>query len=86
MTNSEFFKHLTACLPQADPKLTEFPSGAMMLDITIRGVRYCAEYLPSHNKYALSKTDGTSPFWEGVEQVFSSAEELKISVMELYKG
>jgi hypothetical protein len=81
----EVFKRIAVQFPEANPKLTEFPSGAAMLDITIREVRYCAEYLPSFNAYGLSKTEGATPFWEGVEESFKSAEQLEAKVREMMK-
>ena len=83
MNSAEIFKRIAVRFPEANPKLTEFPSGAAMLDITIGNVRYCAEYLPSHKAYGLSKTEGATPFWEGVEQSFTSAEQLEAKILEM---
>ncbi len=85
MNAIEVFKRIAVQFLEAKPKLTEFPSGAAMLDITIREVRYCAEYLPTHNAYDLSKTVGATPFWEGVDESFKSAEELESKILEMMK-
>jgi hypothetical protein len=79
----ELFKRIAAKFPEGHPQITDFPSGAIMLDITIGGVRYCAEYLPSRNVYGLSKTQGATPFWEGVEQSFTSPEQLEAKIHEI---
>ena len=83
MNDIEALRRITVRFPESNPKLTELPSGAAMLDITIGKVRYCAEYLPSHNAYGLSKTVGATPFWEGVEQSFTSAEQLEAKILEM---
>jgi hypothetical protein len=83
MNRIETFKRIAARFPETERKLTEFPSGAIMLDFTIGEVPYCAEYLPSYNAYGLSKTAGATPFWEGVEQSFTSAEQLEAKIVEL---
>ena len=54
-----------------------------MLDLTIGKVQFCAEYLPSYNAYGLSKTAGGTPFWEGVEQSFASAEQFEAKILEM---
>lgn len=83
MNSTEIFKRIAVRFPEANPKLTELPSGVAMLDITIGKIRYCAEYLPSHNAYGLSKTEGATPFWEGVEQSFQSGEQLEAKIIEM---
>jgi len=83
MNATEMFKRIAVRFPESNPKLTELPSGAAMLDITIGEVRYCAEYLPSYNAYGLSKTEDATPFWEGVEQSFTSAEQLEAKILEM---
>jgi len=83
MNSAEIFKRIAVRFPETNPKLTELPSGAAMLDITIGNVRYCAEYLPSQRVCGLSKTEGATPFWEGVEQSFASAEQLEAKIIEM---
>ena len=83
MNAVEIFKRIAVRFPKANPKLTVLPSGAAMLDITIGDVLYCAEYFPAHNAYGLSMTSGATPFWEGVDQTFASAEELEAKVLEM---
>ena len=83
MNAVEALKRIAMQLPETHPQITEFPSGAAMLDIIIQGESFCVEYLPSLNAYGLSKNTSTSPFWEGVEQSFNSAEELKQRILEL---
>jgi hypothetical protein len=83
MNAIEVFRRIAVRFPETNPKLTEFPSGAVMLDVTIGKVQYCAEYLPSYNAYGLSKTAGGTPFWEGVEQSFTSAEQLEAKILEM---
>jgi hypothetical protein len=83
MNPLEALQRIAVRIPQAHPELTEFPSGAAMLDITIGKERYCAQYLPSHNAYGLSRTADASPFWEGVEEAFTSAEQLEARILEI---
>ncbi len=77
------FQHIAAQYPESNPKLTELPTGVVMLDFTVRGVRYCAENIPSHNAFGLSQIEGTSPFHEGVDESFSSAEQLEAKIVEM---
>ena len=83
MNAIESFQHIAERFPEALPQITEFPSGAAMLDIVIGGVDYCAEYLPSFDSYGLSKASGASPFWEGFEQSFTSADQLEQKIAEM---
>lgn len=83
MNCPEIFKRIAVRFPEGKPELTEFPSGAAMLDLTIHKVRYCAEYLPSFKMYGLSKIEGASPFWEGVDESFTTAEELEAKILEM---
>ena len=73
-------------IPAAEPKITLLPSGAALMGILIHGVRYCAEYFPEHNAYGLSQTANASPFWDGVEESFTSADELEERILELLHG
>jgi len=59
-----------------------------MLDLVINGVSYCAEFLPSLHAYGLSATqeEGGSPFWEGVEESFLTAEALEARITLLQNG
>ncbi len=82
MNSTEIFNRIAVRFPEAKPKLTEFPSGAAMLDITIGEIRLCAEYLPSHNAYERFKTEVVTPFWYGVEQSFPSREQLESKIIK----
>lgn len=86
MTIIEEFEAIAARHPTLKPKITPFPSGAVMLDVAINGVSYCAEFLPSFSAYGLSKSEDASPFWEGVEESFSSADALEKRIVELQSG
>jgi hypothetical protein len=81
----EAFRDIRERFPECDPALMEFPSGLLMLDLSIAGVRYCALYLPSHNAFGLSKVEGSSPFWEGVDESFETVEELEARIAEMVK-
>lgn len=83
MNQQEVFRRIASKYPGCKPEITEFSSGAIMLDITIHGERYCAEYLPTKNIIGLSKLRGASPFWEGVERSFKSFDELEDAIAEI---
>jgi hypothetical protein len=80
------FEEIASRIPAAEPKITLLPSGAVLMDILIHGVRYCAEFIPEHNTYGLSQTANSSPFWEGVEESFNSADELEERILQLLRG
>ena len=79
----QLFKRLAVRYPEANCRITELPSGAAILDLTAHGVRYCVEFFPSYNAFGLSKVEGSSPFWDGVDESFSLPEELEARVAEL---
>ena len=79
----QLFKRLALRYPEAKCKITELTSGAAMLDLTAHGVLYCVEFFPSYNALGLSSVERSSPFWEGVDESFSSAEALEARVAEL---
>ena len=81
----QLFKRLALRYPEANCRITELPTGAAMLDITAHGVLYCVEFFPSNNAIGLSKVEGSSPFWDGVDESFSSAEDLEARVAELLR-
>lgn len=83
MTITEEFEAIAGRIPTAEPKVTPFPSGAVMLDMLINGVPYCAEFLPKFRAYGLSATASVSPFWEGVEESFATAEALESRIRDL---
>lgn len=85
MTIAEKFEVIATRHSALNPKITIFPSGAAMLDFAIDGVAYCAEFLPSFNAYGLSKTEDSSPFWEGVHESFSTVEALEARICQLQK-
>jgi hypothetical protein len=86
MTPHETFEAIARRVPAAEPKVSSLPSGVAMLDIVIQGVHYCAEFLPEHKVYGLSRIANSSPFWDGVEESFASADALESRIMELLKG
>ena len=77
---------MDARFPESEPKLTEFSSGAFILDLMISGLDYCVEYFPSEQAFGLSKTGNASPFFEGVEESFSSPDALEARIAELLSG
>jgi len=77
------FKRIASRFPECAFGITEFPSGAAMLDLTLGGKDYCAEYVPSLTLFGLSKVEGSSPFWEGFDESFKSSEELEARIAEL---
>lgn len=86
MRDMDAFERIVKRFPESNPQATSFPSGAWMLDLTIGGKRYCAEYLPSYRAFGLSRVEGASPFWEGVDESFKSPEELEARIVELMKN
>ena len=76
-------KRIALRFPECNPEFEEFPSGAAMLHLTLGEVWYCAEYVPSLNLLGLSKVEGSSPFWEGVDESFKSTEELEARIVEI---
>jgi hypothetical protein len=77
MDAQALFEHIQSRFPETKPKLTNFPSGAFMIDLIIHGDSYCVEYLPSRNLLGLSKSEQISPFFEGIEESFATLEELQ---------
>lgn len=76
MTDSTEFRKLAERFSHYQSKVTEFPSGAAMLDLIIGGVQYTAEFFPTLDAYGLSRTDQATFGWEGVEETFATCEEL----------
>ena len=83
MTITQEFEAIASRIPAAEPKLTLFQSGAALLDMVILGVHYCAEFLPEFKAYGLSTTANASPFWEGVEESFPTADALEARIHQL---
>ena len=61
----------------------ELPSEAIVLNITIKGVRYAAEYLPEFEEYGLTNISVVAPFREGFDQAFGSGEELEEKILKM---
>jgi len=85
MNSKNFFGMIESRFPETTPRLTVFPSGAFMIDMTIRGNSYCVEYLPSGNLLGLSKSEQISPFFEGVDESFKTVEQLEAKITEIMK-
>jgi hypothetical protein len=83
MSDVNEFRELAARFSRFESKVTEFPSGAAMLDLTINGMQYTAEFLPALNGYGLSRTDHATFAWEGVDEAFATFEELEAAIEAL---
>jgi hypothetical protein len=83
MSDVTEFRKLAARFSRFESKITEFPSGAAMLDLTINGIHYTAELLPALNGYGLSRTDHATFGWEGVDEAFATCEELEAAIEAL---
>jgi hypothetical protein len=81
--SAKAFHQIAARWPEYGPIVSEFPSGAAMLDLMVRGIRYTAEYFPGPNRYGLSKTATATFGWEGVEQSFDTAAALENAIAQL---
>jgi hypothetical protein len=69
--------------PSSDPKLTTFPSGAVMLDVKIGPEIYVMEYLPSIGGIGISRMSTATFGWEGFENAFDTFEEAKSFLLHL---
>ncbi|MGB8354427.1 MAG: hypothetical protein WCD79_11095 [Chthoniobacteraceae bacterium] len=83
MSTIEIFERIAGRFPEVCSKVTELPSGAVVLNITIKGVRYAAEYLPEFQEYGLTNISVVAPFREGFDWAFRSGEELEARVLEM---
>ena len=83
MNPADDLKAIASRLPDCSPQVTELLSGTAFLDLTLNGVRFCAEYLVEFKAFGLSKTEDASPFTEGVDESFSSSDQLERRIMEL---
>ncbi|XVJ59397.1 MAG: hypothetical protein HEQ23_08320 [Tepidisphaera sp.] len=81
----QLFKRLASRYPETNPKITVLPTGAAMLDLAAHGVRYCVEFFPASDSLGLSRVEGSSPFWEGVDESFSSPEALEAKMANLLR-
>jgi hypothetical protein len=75
MTAKDLIIQIFTEFPESNPKLTDFPSGAFMIDIQINNVSYVAEYVVGQG-YGFSKTREATFGWEGVEKAFQSIDQL----------
>jgi len=75
MTAQDLYSRLLKDFPESRPRLTEFPTGAFMIDVQIKGVSYVAEYLVGQG-YGFSRTQEATFGWEGVERAFPTIEAL----------
>lgn len=83
MTIIEEFEAIAKKIPSTKPKLTNLASGVVMMDIQINGILYCVEFFPDKKVYGLSKMTDSTPFWEGVEEVYTSATSLEMRLIQL---
>ncbi|ATC63307.1 hypothetical protein CMV30_04685 [Nibricoccus aquaticus] len=81
----EFLSRLCARLPHSQPKLAVFPSGAFMIDLTIKQEMHVIEYLPSLG-FGVSRAATAVYGWEGVENAFTTTAEVEAYVTELAEG
>lgn len=72
--------------PQTDPKITSFPSGALMLDVNVRGRKYVLEYFPSLHGFGVSSVDSATFGWEGVDEQFKDFDGAKRYLIGLVSG
>jgi hypothetical protein len=72
--------------PGADPKITAFPSGAIMLDFNARGRKYVFEYLPSQGGFGISRLESATFGWEGVDVSFEDFASAKHYLIGLIDG
>jgi hypothetical protein len=85
MSAIDLFRRIAIQTPEAEPKITELPSGAVMMDLNIRGIPYCAEYSPRFKQYGLSKSAKSSPFWEGVDETFADESGIESRILTLVR-
>jgi len=83
MNATEIFTRIAARFPGACSKVTQLPSGAVVLNITIKGVTYAAEHLPAFNEYGLTNISTAAPFREGFDKSFGSGEELEAAIVKM---
>lgn len=69
--------------PRTDPKVTSFPSGALLLDVNVRGRAYVFEYFPSLQGFGVSSLDSAVFGWEGVDVQFNDFESAKSYLIDL---
>jgi hypothetical protein len=85
MNAIESFYRLAQQFPECNPKVIEFPSGAAMLDVIIRGEGYTAEFIPSRGVFGLTKTANATYGWEGLAESFETIAQLEARLIELVK-
>jgi hypothetical protein len=68
-SGKEFFEKLQTVLPGGSMQLTDFPSGAFMIDVAIGPETHVVEYLPDLGLGVSRKSTATFG-WEGVENAF----------------
>lgn len=83
ITPSTFLESISIRFPETNPRITRFPSGAFIVDISVRGIEYCIEYIESTKQIGLSKAFQISPFFEGFDESFDNFEELEIRILDL---
>jgi hypothetical protein len=65
-------------LPDRTAKLTKFPSGAFMIDVSVGSEVHVVEYLRSvGQRFGVSRMSTAVFGWEGVEKAFESLEEVE---------
>jgi hypothetical protein len=85
LTPEEHLSRVLARFPRSNPKLTGFSSGEFMIDLEIRGEALVIEYLPSFEKYGVSRVSTAVFGWEGVENTFDTFEEVESYLTEISK-
>lgn len=68
---------LSGRAPSSVPQLTEFPSGAWIIDIDVRSVQYAIEFSKRLGVVGVSKVADAVYGFEGFDQSFGTAEDLK---------
>jgi hypothetical protein len=81
MTATDLHDRLLQEFPESRPRLTEFPTGAFMMDVQINDVPYVAEYVVGQG-YGFSRTREATFGWEGVEKAFQSIDSLANHIVD----
>ena len=77
-----YLARLRTLLPHCEPKLTAFPSGAFMIDVPLAGEVHVVESVLNHG-FGVSRMSTAVFGWEGVENAFSTFEEVEAYLISL---
>src|SRR5690349_6517498 len=79
----QFCSRIRAAFPLSRPTVTNFPSGAFMIDVQIGDEVHVVEYLPSLAGFGVSRRSTAVFGWEGVEHAFESMADVEAFVVAL---